>query len=156
ASVRSRAPASAQASSTAASTRGTRAAVCSEKRRASVLETAARRSAAARQRARARRSVEEGGSDIVDRADGVRIVGERPAHRRGARAPRCDPAADQLARVDQEAGARAFRQAALAEVADLLAEGRQAQREIEIELTLVSDDARLEVARRIAELERHE
>src|SRR5688572_10841318 len=123
--------------------------------------SARRRSVVAAARARgasrpAVSSTEDRADDIVDRSLTLDVVAERVADGDRAGPSRRDAEADQLPRVDEEAGAHAFTTAARRQLPHLFAERSEAQRLPGVHAALVRDDPRFEVAGRVAEVDRHE
>src|SRR5579885_1541827 len=96
------------------------------------------------------------GDDFFDAALHFGVVGERPDDAHLAGAAGGDALGDQLAGVDQQPGADPFAEAVLTQVADLFAQLRQLQRRRRVDARLLLDDLRLDLARRIGEVDRDE
>src|SRR5271167_3100214 len=89
---------------------------------------------------------------FVDRALAVGFVGQRPRHCDRRRAPWRNALPDQLAGVDQQAGRDTLFQARRLQMAHLLAQHRELQRDIILDTGLVRDNLDFLVRRRIGEL----
>src|SRR3990172_5798073 len=90
---------------------------------------------------------------FFDAALDVQVVGQRPDDGHLAGASRLDPLGDPPAGVDEQAGADAFAQAVLLQVAHLLAQLGKVFRHRGAHAALMLDNARLDLARRVAELD---
>src|SRR4051794_14683953 len=93
---------------------------------------------------------------FLDAALHLDIVGQRPHDTHLAGATSWYPLGDQLAGVDQQAGAHALTQPVLAQVPHLFTQLRQLGGRREIDPCLVLDDAGLDLAGRVGEIDRDE
>src|SRR3990172_1047030 len=90
---------------------------------------------------------------LFDAALHLRVVGKGPHHGHLTGLSRRYPLLDKLAGIDEEPRAHPFAEAVLLEVAHLLAQLGELEGHRLRDATLVGDNARLELPRRIAELD---